>query len=187
MRPTLPKRTNSVYAPMPMPVPCLPVVVFVALRLPMTISYVYAGSAFVSSVFVTMPTPMRPCLCAYAYVPMPAPVPRLPANCYGGHPKLHGMPAAMAKESMFEVDAVTVARPMPMPMRCLPMPMSCSCLLPFSPNTKKPKQMSNDLQNPTLNLPRGPYWKPRGVQDGIPHGLAPGPLATGDRQPWGIV
>ena len=69
-------------------------------------AYAYAGSAFASNMFVTMPTPLRTCLCAYAYVPMPAPVPRLPATCYGGRPKLHGMPVVMAKESMFEVDAV---------------------------------------------------------------------------------
>ena len=140
------------------------------MALPMPILCAY-GSAFASSVFVSMPTPMRPCLCAYAYVPMPAPVPRLPATCYGVHPKLHGMPVVMAKESMFEVDAATMARPMPMPIPInmpmpVPMPMCYSCLLPLSPNTKKPKQMPNDLQSPTLILPRGPCWEPRGVQDG---------------------
>ena len=81
-------------------------------------------------------------------------------HAYGGHPKLHGMPVAMAKESMVGGHGATMPMPMPMHTRL------CLLLLLFlSPLKKEHKDTKTNVQGSAKSNPKpsqGPLLGTRG-------------------------
>ena len=133
---------DNAYVHMPMLLPRLPAVVFVALPVRKPVPRL-------PGVFPTMPTSVRTmplCLCLCSHACSGA---AFASYLLWGHPKLHGMPVVMAKESMFEVDAATLPEPMPMPC-----PSICLCTVPVSlfPSPKH-KETNKNVQRSTKSNP----------------------------------